>query len=408
MADAAMGGEARITLVAQPGPIIAAVGLVTTTLNPVDLPLDTATALALVVGTGCDVLVLSDDVPTQRALELATELGRSHPEIDVVWLVAPHPTLVKAAMDAGIRRLVDPATDDAGIQGAVAQVAGAARLRRDRLGRTATDDAGPVDGRLVAVVAAKGGVGRTTIAANLAVAVARRHPRQVVLADLDLAAGDVDFVLGLDAATSVASVARAGSTVDSAAAKLALVEHPSGLLILPAPESLVEADAVDTNLLAPTLDALRSSFSLVVVDTPPGAGAEMAAAAEMADDLVLVATPDLGGLRSLRRNLDALDELGLTRARRHLVLNRADHRSGLTAQAIEAAVELPIGLTIPEEREVTQAANQRVPVVATSSRTDAVRALTELARRFDPEPEEPQPRGSARVGAAPGRSSWNG
>jgi pilus assembly protein CpaE len=233
-------------------------------------------------------------------------------------------------------------------------------------------------------MAAKGGVGRTTIAVNLAVELARGAANEVVLVDLDLVAGEVDLLLGLEARSTVATVAVPGVPLDATVLKLSLTAHPSGLLVLPAPETLVDADAVDPDRLLDLLRLLKVAFRLVVVDTAPGAGAPLAAAAEAADHLLVVATPDLGGIRSLRRNLDGLDQLGLTQARRQLVVNRSDQRTGLSAQAIENMVDLPVSHTIPECREIPVAANQSLPLVEAYPKAEAVRAFRELAASVRP------------------------
>jgi pilus assembly protein CpaE len=214
----------------------------------------------------------------------------------------------------------------------------------------------------------------------------------VVLVDLDLVAGEVDLLLGLETGrASVASVALPSSPLDPTVLKLSLISHPSGLLVLACPDNLIDADAVDPDRLVEVLRLLKESFPVVVVDTAPGAGAALAAAAQVADDLLAVATPDIGGLRSLKRNLDGLDALGFTQARRHLILNRCDLRTGLSTQAIEHAIELPISHAIPECREIPVAANQSLALVEAYPKADAVRAFKEMAASLRSEtPSTPQ------------------
>jgi pilus assembly protein CpaE len=220
------------------------------------------------------------------------------------------------------------------------------------------------------------------VAVNLAVELARRAPNEVVLVDLDLMAGEVDILLGLDPKATVASVASPGAMLDPTALKLSLTAHSSGLLVLPAPDNLIDADSVDCELVLKMMEMLSSSFRYVVVDTAPGAGEALAAAVELADDLLVVATPDAGGLRSLKRNLDGLDALGLTRARRHLVLNRADMRTGMSNEAIEARMELAISYAIPQSREIPVAANQGLSFIEAYPKAPAIRAFKELAARL--------------------------
>ncbi|MEZ5408093.1 MAG: P-loop NTPase [Acidimicrobiales bacterium] len=376
-----------------PGSMISALkDLPVTTINPADLP-DGPTRIAqYLAGVGGDVVVFGPGVSLDVVMATARDMGQSFPEVDVVLVHQPTPSLLGDAMAAGIRQVIAPETATPVIAETVAHLTAAAALRRARLaGPAAAGGAGgeaaaaPTrQGQLIAVMAAKGGVGRTTVAVNLALELSRGAPNEVVLVDLDLVAGEVDQLLGLEHRSTVATVAVPGVPLDLTVLKLSLCPHPTGLLVLPAPDNLVDADAVDPDRLVEILTMLKGAFRTVVVDTAPGAGAPLAVAAEVADELLAIATPDLGGLRSLRRNLDGLDQLGFTRAHRRLVLNRADLRTGLSTQAIESTVELPVSHAIPECREIPVAANQSLPLVEAYPKADAVRVLRELAAALRP------------------------
>lgn len=387
-------GHGRVTLVTTPGSMISALkDLPVTTINPADLP-DGPTRIAqYLAGIGGDLVVFGPGLSLDVIMATAKDIVESFPEVDVVLIHQPTPSLLGDAMAAGIRQVIAPETATPVIAETVAHLAAAAALRRARLAGPAAaggpagpeTPAAPVrQGKLITVMAAKGGVGRTTVAVNLALELSRGAPNEVVLVDLDLVAGEVDQLLGLEHRSTVATVAVPGVPLDLTVLKLSLCPHPSGLLVLAAPDNLVDADAVDPDRLAEILTMLKGAFRTVVVDTAPGAGAPLAVAAEVADELIAIATPDLGGLRSLRRNLDGLDQLGFTGAHRRLVLNRADLRTGLSTQAIESTVELPVSHAIPECREIPVAANQSLPLVEAYPKADAVRIIRELAAALRP------------------------
>lgn len=392
---AVQAGHGRVTLVTTPGSMISALkDLPVTTINPADLP-DGPTRIAqYLAGIGGDLVVFGPGLSLDVIMATAKDMVQSFPEVDVVLVHQPTPSLLGDAMAVGIRQVIAPETATPVIAETVAHLAAAAALRRARLAGPAAAAGGPAgpeapaapvhQGRLITVMAAKGGVGRTTVAVNLALELSRGAPNEVVLVDLDLVAGEVDQLLGLEHRSTLATVAVPGVPLDLTVLKLSLCPHPTGLLVLAAPDNLVDADAVDPDRLAEILTMLKGAFRTVVVDTAPGAGAPMAVAAEVADELLAIATPDLGGLRSLRRNLDGLDQLGFTRAHRRLVLNRADLRTGLSTQAIESTVELPVSHAIPECREIPVAANQSLPLVEAYPKADAVRVIRELAAALRP------------------------
>lgn len=400
--DGRLSSRLRITLVSVPGPLIGALsGLTTAIMNPNDLPAEFEPRARTLADSGCDVLILASDLGTDHSIDLARHINRSFPEIVTILVAESTATTLAAAMGAGVRLVIDPSAAAPQIRTEVARIADEVDLRRTRLQQAIGPGApGFVEtttptsnGRVITVMATKGGTGKTTVAVNVAVELARHHPREVVLVDLDLMAGDLDLLLDLEPSATLASVAVEGTELDLAGVKLALATHSSGLLVLPAPETLIEADAIDPDLVKLLLDLLRQTFAFVVVDTGPGAGGVLVEAAEAADDLVVVASADLGGLRSLRRSLDALDTLDLAGARRHLVLNRSNVETGITIEAIEAAVEMPVVQTIPDAAEIPIAANQGLPYVVTDPRAAGVVALRSLAGGLDHArtAEEPPP-----------------
>ncbi len=397
----------RVTLVAGPGALIAALNnLQVSTVNPSDLPIGPPRAAQYLATATPDAILFGSDVPINNALAIAGELDQNFPEIDVVLIAEPSHELLSQAMKQGVREVVDLDASNELIGATVSRIAAAAGLRRTRLAGPGGDSP-KTEGEIVAVMAAKGGVGKSTVAVNLAVELARSAPNEVVLVDLDLVAGDVDLLLGLNPSSTVATVATPGAILDPTVVKLSLTPHRSGLLTLAAPDDLVDADGVDPDLLVEMLAMMRTSFRHVVIDTAPGAGAALAAAVESADHLLAIATPDIGGLRSLRRNLDGLQALGLTTAKRHLVLNRSDYRSGIGSQTIEGTVEIPVGHAIADSGEIAIAANQGVPFVDAYPKNETVKSFKELAADFGAAQVEETPSSSGRrgVGQSRGRAA---
>ena len=386
-----MSSTLRVTVVSGPGAIIGALrSFALTTVNPTDLPASPARAVEQLVGSGPRVVVLGPDLALDAALAIADEVARTRPEVEIVLVAATTQQVLAAAMGVGIRQVVAPDGGEHELPAAVERLGAAAELRRDRLATT-TDQASSVDGRVITVAAAKGGVGKTTMAVNLAVELARGGPNQTVIVDFDLMAGDVDMVLGVRPLSSIAAIATPGTPLDPGVVKLSLAPHPTGLLILSAPDDLVEADAIDEALLVDVLAILRTSFRFVVVDTAPGAGAALASAVEAADHLIAVATQDLGGLRSLRRNLDGLEALGLTTAQRHLVLNRYDQRNEVDLATVEQTVGLEVEAMVGTSDELTVAANRGEPFALAFPSSPVVRAFRELTSRVIGEQAAPEP-----------------
>jgi pilus assembly protein CpaE len=125
----------------------------------------------------------------------------------------------------------------------------------------------------------------------------------------------------------------------------------------------------------------------VVVDTAAGLGEQTLAALEAATDVVLICSMDVPGVRSFRKTLVALDEIGMTAAARHIVLTRADSRVGLNIQDIERTIGRSIDITIPSTRAVPLSINQGTPILQSDQRRSPIyQSLQRLTGQFTGQP----------------------
>ena len=221
----------------------------------------------------------------------------------------------------------------------------------------------------------KGGTGKTTVSTNLAVGLARRHPGEVVLADLDLAFGDVAAALLLTVRHGVPALHR-GVPMDEV-----MLRHASGLHVLGAPDEPTPTDTDAADTVTHAIDALASRYRVVVIDTGAGFDAATRAAVSQSTDLVLVASMDVPTLLGLRKVIGWLDGLGHTDARRHLVLNRSNTAHGLLVEDVTATTGLPVAVAIPNDDAVATSVNAGHTITegdAVGPAAEAFAALVEL------------------------------
>lgn len=324
------------------------------------------------------VVAIGPSLEAQAALELAGLIDREHPDVAVLLLTSPSPALWEQALRAGVRDVIAPdaALDD--VRAGFERALESARRRRSTRSELPVESTS----RLIAVVSPKGGAGKTAIATNLAVGLAKLCPGEVVIVDLDLQFGDVANALRLTPEQTMTDTARAGSTLNETSVKAYLTPHPSELFALCAPESPADADEISSEHAAALLGLLANEFRYVVVDTSAGLDEWTLAALEHATDIVLVAGTDVASARSMRKALDAFALLGITTQRRHFVLNRADARVGLGVADIEATVGIPTTVAVPSSRAVPLSMNQGIPLLEQTQRSPITRALGELVNRI--------------------------
>ncbi len=356
---------------------------------------DPETSLAEIARCGPDLVVIGPGVPAVVGLALAEAFAVLRPEIGVVLVARPTPHLWAQALQAGVREIISVGADDDEIREVLGRARGSADRRRTQAPSEVRHD-GSRRGRVITVLSPKGGCGKTTVAINLAVTLAALGPGKagpgragtgkVALVDLDLQFGDVATGLGIGPQSTIADAARAGAHLDATNLKVLLERHSSGVYALVGPHFPAEADEIAATTADHILDLLASEFDYVVADTSAGLDEFTLSAAERSTDLVLVCMNDVPSVRGLRKAIDVLDLLGMTKPRRHLVLNHSDDRVGLTARDIEATLGMPIGTSVPTSRSIQISINQGSPVVDSDSRSAAARAFAELGQRFAPLP----------------------
>jgi pilus assembly protein CpaE len=342
-------------------------------------PLERGLAAAI---AAVEVVLVDGTEDPERAFTVAQRFDEERPDITVVLHMEPSSEAFSRAMQVGVRDILPPAADADRIRESAKRALEVA----ERRSHTLRGSGDPMEQhRLIMVLSPKGGAGKTTIATNLAVGLAARVPKQVVLVDGDLQFGDVGNALRLLAETSVRD-AIAGGLHDATEVKVHLTPHRSGLFALCAPEVPGVADEITAQAFSKAVVLLHREFKYVIVDTDPGLGERSLTVMDNATDLIFVAATDVASVRGLHKTLDALDRIGMTAARRHFVLNRADAKVGLDVADIAATIGTGFDVLVPSHRSMPVSMNQGVPVLESTESSPAVGPMWQLVDRFEPDP----------------------
>lgn len=340
------------------------------------------------------VVALGPNLPINTLLALTREVDRQRPDVAVLLVTPPKPDLLEEALRAGARDIVAPDADQDELAAAIERALATADRRRGRVQGAGADDRNG-KGRVITVASPKGGVGKTVIAVNLALALAQQAPGQVAIVDLDLQFGDVGNALQLQPENTIADAARVPE-IDATLLKVFLTPYGTALHALCAPDSPAEAEEVTPEVVASVLDELSRAVPWVVVDTAAGLDEAALAALEASTDIVLVGTTDVPGVRSLRKEIDALDQLGVS-GTRHLVLNRANARVGVDVRDIAMTVGQPVDIAVSSSRLVPLSVNQGAPLMESQPSAAVTRELASLAHRLTGAPTAPPTRGGSRL-----------
>jgi pilus assembly protein CpaE len=343
-------------------------------------PITADALLAELEGSAPDVVAIGPDLPLADALAVAAQLERHRPEISVVLVSEPTPELWRDALRAGVTDVLAPDAVGGDVREVFDRALEVAARRRHNLAGDAHQET--TSGRIITVLSPKGGSGKTTVCSNLAVALAMAEPDQVAIVDLDTQFGDVSTTLRLTPEHNLLDAVRAPSHGDSLTLKSFLTPHSSSLWSLCGPDSPADGEEIGAAAARDVVAKLADEFAFVVVDTCAGLTEHTLEVIDISTDLILMCALDVASIRSLRKEVDALDQLGLTQARRHFIINRADSKVGLDIRDVEATVGMPVDISVPSSRIVPLSMNQGIPVVESQPRSPVARQMTRLAGRF--------------------------
>ncbi len=234
---------------------------------------------------------------------------------------------------------------------------------------------------MITVLGPKGGTGKTLTACNLAVALARRRMRSIVI-DLDLQFGDVGLALGLKPAQTIYDLATSAGSLDGDKVDTFVSVHESGAAALLAPIRPDQAGAISVPFLHELFEILRGRYDFVIVDTPPAFSPEVIAAVDASSHLCIVGMLDALSLKDTKIGLETLAQMGRDPEEATLVLNRADTNVGISNDDVEHLLGRRPDVLVPSDVAIPRAITHGRPIVVAEPRSAAATAFAALADRY--------------------------
>ena len=317
-----------------------------------------------------DLIVIALAPDLERGLGVLPAIARLAPGKVLAVGPASDSKLVLRALRGGADDYVDSAELESELASAIGRLSDAAR--------------GPAQAsRLIALLAPNGGSGSSTIAANLATALAIEH-KTAGLIDLKLETGDLSALMDLKPTFTLADLCRNASKVDRVMFERSLVKHGSGVSLLAAPHHLDDIGLVKPDGIAQALLLARGSFPFVVADLDHSYREEQRIVLRQADHVLVPFRLDFASLRNVRRGLELLDGLDIPASKVLLVVNRCGQAHEVPAGKAEAALGRKIIHYIPEDpKAVNRANNHGIPVVIEAPTSRVSKSLFQLAMILD-------------------------
>jgi pilus assembly protein CpaE len=351
-------------------------------------------ALEMAVRLSPDVVLMDINMPDMDGIAATEQLSAAVPSAAVVMMsVQGEADYLRRSMLAGAREfLVKPFSSDE-LTASIRQVSARERDKMSRLQVVPTAQASSngtsggtgepgEPGLVVAVFSPKGGVGRTTVAVNLAVAAATDLGKKVVVMDGSFQFGDVGVLLNLNPKSkSIADLVPELDAGEIDSIDTFVINHTSGVRVLLAPPSPEMAELITPAGVKKVLETLRRTHDLVVVDCTAFFNDTTLAILDAADVILTMLSLEITSIKNMRLFLEVAEQLGYEAGKVRLVLNRADSALGIRVADVEHSIGRKVSETIVSDgRSVVYALNRGVPFYLSNREAQVSQDILRLAR----------------------------
>ena len=332
-----------------------------------------------------DMAVIDCDLPAAAVTSIYASLQGRPVAVPVLLLVGEHTELPAEIGASRDEIALKPLPADALVYRLQALLIRTGRHLPSESGGWANDESlstAPIagEGHVVSVFAPKGGVGKTTVSVNMAIALRQQTRAEVLLFDADVGVGNVSSVLEVPDGLGLADLSDSPPEewTDAAFEQAVSTHLDSGVRVLTWGTEPAQSERVTVDLLLAALRWARNHHSYVIVDNHPGYDDRTMAMLAVANEIFLVVTPEVGAIRNSSQFLDLARELGLGSVIR-VIVNRANH--GISLDDISTSLGLPISATVVSNGpKAVIASNEGRPIVTKFPREKISDDLHRVAR----------------------------
>lgn len=337
-------------------------------------------ALFVVQEARPDIVLMDINMPVMDGIRATEEISLSVPETTVIIIsVQGEMEYVKKAMTAGAREFLSKPFNGDELATTILKTYDLESRRKEKVSVPRQHE--QIKSKVITVFSTKGGVGKTTIASNLAVCTARSTKKKVALLDLDLQFGDISIMLNVSVKNTISDLIKEIGQLDGSLMEDYLVTHFSGVKVLPAPIKPEYAEYITGNHVEKIINTLRESYHYVIVDTSANFHETALTSLDMSDRILFVSTLDLPTIKNVKAGLDVMETLHYPKEKINIVLNKASEQYGIKYKDFENTLRHPISSYIPEDSPtVITSANKGFPFVMTRTETKVAKAIMDISR----------------------------
>lgn len=324
-------------------------------------------------------ILMGLEEPVVRGLQAMDSIAEVSPHTPIIiYSSLTDGASIRKAMLAGARDYLavplTPETMVAAINGVLEQEATRARrLSGERSER-------PSGGTVLTIFGAKGGIGKTTIATNLATALCRETGESVVLVDMDTRFGDVAVMMDMPSDRTVTEAARDFDKLDRGNIRDYLLIHPAGVSVLPAPQNPSDWEMIGPEQIEKIVRVLGQTFDYVILDTPGTFNEVVGISLELATVVLLITSMDVASIKDTVMAMNMLRAWSFPEEKIKLLINHSNIANSIRDADVARTLDYEIFWQIPFDQAVSRAGQLGQPVILSSPRSKVSQNLAELAR----------------------------
>ena len=340
-----------------------------------------------------DIVLMDINMPDMNGIQATETIIQQVPGVAVIMMsVQGEQDYLRQAMRAGAREfLVKPFSGDE-LVGSIRHVYQDEQSKRRfnqpvqyQPGLPSSPNGAEASlGEIISIFSPKGGIGRTAIITNLAVAVKQISKKRVALVDGSLFFGDVGIMMDIRNTKTLNDLQGRIENLDTQLLQDVMLTHSSELKVLLAPAKPDQGELVTADELKKILKELKNNFDYIFVDTFPSLKEEtQLSILDMSDLILTVMTLEMTAIKDVRLFLEVTEILEYPKDKIALILNRADSKHGLRAENIESTIGHKIAASISGGGPaVTLSINRGTPLVVDSPDNPFSKDIETLAHKI--------------------------
>jgi len=332
-----------------------------------------------------DIILIDHKLAGQSTMDFIDDISLQYPEAAVIAILPENdPTVIQQVMLAGARGFIILPFTQVNLLSTLRRVS-ELEARRAKPASSVEGNVKPESRplRSLAVFSPRGGVGCSTIAANLAVSIYADTGARVLLMEGKFFFGHLDVILNIRGRNTIADLLPHASALDAGLVNEVLCDHASGIKVLLAPTDLQVGQGVRPDDIYSLFINLQRFFDYVIVDVGSYLTENTVTLMDTVDKILLVTTPDLAALHDTSRFIQLSRSLGYSPDKLMILLNRAGMPGGIRTKEIEAALHHQIFANIPDDyANAVRSLNRGIPMIIRYPRSPASKAIMQLSKKL--------------------------